>query len=147
MAYKDPNKKKEADAAYRAANREKCRKANRTHYRQNSEKLRRKTEEWWQDNPGKRKHYALMASHGISLEQFNQMLADQDGECPICGTTQPGGKGWHVDHCHTTGKIRGVLCHPCNSMLGFAHDNPASLRRAADFLEYHSTPVDENPTF
>ena len=59
--------------------------------------------------------------------------------CEICGTrgkTFNGkNKSLHIDHCHVTGKVRGVLCPECNHMLGKAKDNPVLLRRAADYLE------------
>lgn len=54
--------------------------------------------------------------------------------CDVCGGG-PRGKGLHVDHCHESGKIRGVLCHGCNLALGNAEDNPERLRALADYLE------------
>jgi hypothetical protein len=66
------------------------------------------------------------------------MLAAQDGACVICGTTEPGDnwhRGLHIDHCHATGRVRGLLCQNCNQMLGKAHDDPAVLRKAAQYLE------------
>lgn len=65
----------------------------------------------------------LRRAYGITRADFDQMLAAQNGRCamPFCGATEPRGPGtWHVDHCHTTGRIRGLLCSPCNIRLGVA---------------------------
>lgn len=63
-----------------------------------------------------------------------KLKADQGGKCAIC----PNGLAYAVDHCHTTGKVRGYLCSHCNLMLGHAQDNPEVLRRAAQYLEDNS---------
>jgi hypothetical protein len=77
----------------------------------------------------------LKGKYGLTVEQFDAMLADQGGTCAICGTDQPGTKGWCVDHCHHTGRVRGVLCTPCNTGIGQMKDDPARLRAAAAYLE------------
>ena len=57
------------------------------------------------------------------------MLVAQGGRCAACGTREPGTKkGWHVDHCHETGAVRGILCHHCNVGIGKAKDNIETLR-------------------
>lgn len=67
------------------------------------------------------------------------MLTVQGSSCKICLTTEPGGKGlvFHVDHCHDSGKVRGLLCMACNIMLGKAQDNTETLRAAIKYLEEH----------
>jgi hypothetical protein len=58
------------------------------------------------------------------------------GSCAICGTTDPWPKGnLYIDHCHETGRVRGVLCCNCNAFLGKANDDPAILRAAVEYLE------------
>lgn len=65
-----------------------------------------------------------------------QALLDAfDGSCALCHTTKPGKRGWNVDHCHTTGRVRGILCGGCNMALGAFMDDPKLLRRAARYLE------------
>jgi predicted nucleic acid-binding Zn ribbon protein len=77
--------------------------------------------------------------YGLTQSQYDQMLTNQDGRCAICRTDVPGGRGtWHVDHCHTTGKIRGLLCSSCNVMLGHAKDDVDRLRAAITYLEAHA---------
>lgn len=73
--------------------------------------------------------------YGITQDEYDQMLVDQGGRCPGCQTTEPGVKGWCIDHCHKSGKVRALMCGRCNTMLGLADENPAVLRALADFLE------------
>lgn len=74
---------------------------------------------------------------GLTIAERDAMIAKQRGVCPICGTDTPRGKGWCVDHNHRTGKVRAVLCQPCNLVLGHATEDPDILRRAAEYLEQH----------
>lgn len=84
--------------------------------------------------------YMRQRAYGITPEQFAEKLAAQDGRCAVCRADQPGGKGgWHVDHCHTSGRIRGLLCHHCNVGLGNFKDNVENLRAAIAYLERHAS--------
>lgn len=85
----------------------------------------------------RRKHH-LKWRYGISHEDYVQMLSDQGGGCAVCGTTEIGDQRashFHVDHCHTSGKVRGLLCMGCNAAIGSAGDDPSRLRALADYLE------------
>ncbi len=78
---------------------------------------------------------------GLSFEDYKQMFAAQGGACAICGTQEPGGRGktrtLAVDHCHTTGKVRALLCHRCNGALGMVGDQVPVLERMIDYLGRH----------
>jgi hypothetical protein len=75
-------------------------------------------------------------TYGITLEQFDEMLTSQNGGCAICKTQVPGGRGnFTVDHCHSTGRIRGLLCNSCNVGLGSFKDSPSLLIAAAKYVE------------
>jgi hypothetical protein len=65
------------------------------------------------------------------------MLDDQKGLCKICGTREPGGfaNQWAVDHCHITGRVRGLLCTNCNKGLGYFKDSPSLLWTCVKYLE------------
>ncbi len=77
-------------------------------------------------------------SYGIEPEQFDTMLAAQSFRCAICEASEPGGRGtWKVDHCHTTGAVRGLLCNGCNVGLGYFKDNQNALLKAAYYLKEH----------
>lgn len=80
--------------------------------------------------------YVLRRSYGITPERYDTMLAAQGGHCAICPAKEPGGRGkfFHVDHDHTTGKVRGLLCHRCNTALGLFQDSPAALKLAIKYL-------------
>lgn len=70
------------------------------------------------------------------------LLAEQDNKCVICDRElAPGHMGHHVDHCHDTKMVRGVLCPKCNLGIGHLQDNPQLLRAAAIYLEV-SDPVE-----
>lgn len=82
--------------------------------------------------------YNRRYKYGLTDEQYDALLAAQNGACAICGTTEWNGgkaKSPHVDHCHETGRVRGLLCGGCNNGLGNFGDDPARLRAAADYLE------------
>lgn len=69
--------------------------------------------------------------YGLSAEDLSVMIAEQRGICCICLTA----RAEHVDHCHKTGRVRGVLCFSCNAALGQFKDQPAVMRRAAAYVE------------
>ena len=62
------------------------------------------------------------------------MLAAQGGRCAICQTIQPERGRWYVDHCHATGRIRGILCRVCNTGLGAFRDDPSVMQNAITYL-------------
>lgn len=77
----------------------------------------------------------LRRTYGITLEQYNQMLEDQDGVCAICGKPdEVEGRRMAVDHNHDTGEVRGLLCGTCNRGLGNFQDNIEMLEKAKDYL-------------
>lgn len=87
------------------------------------------------ETPYRRWH--LKNRFGLSPTEYRAMLEKQGGKCAICGTMDSGRENTvrlSVDHCHETGRIRGLLCHSCNVFLGHAKDNPDILRRGAEYL-------------
>ena len=93
------------------------------------EKERRKT------NGAYRKNNHLQRNYKISLEEYNQLLLQQDNKCAICKQENTWGeRNLPVDHDHKTNKVRGILCHNCNSMLGYARDNIEFLKEAINYL-------------
>lgn len=67
--------------------------------------------------------------YGLTPEDFDRILAAQKQRCYICGTTEPGGKGWSVDHCHDTKVVRFIACNPCNVALGLIKEDPRIAKR------------------
>ena len=77
----------------------------------------------------------LRRAYGISYAEYEKMLNAQNGGCAICGTTKTGKrKAFHVDHCHDTGRVRGLLCGNCNSGIGNLRDDVGLLQRAIEYL-------------
>lgn len=77
----------------------------------------------------------LQRAFGISYQEYLTMLEAQGGCCAICGTSDTGKrKAFAVDHCHHTGKIRGLLCSNCNTGIGNLRDDIGLLERAIEYL-------------
>jgi hypothetical protein len=93
------------------------------------------------NNISKKDHIHLNNRYGLTVEQYNSLLEKQEGLCAACKQPPKGGGRSNangrlfVDHNHTTGDIRGLLCQGCNAAVGLAYDNPSTLRRLADYLE------------
>mgnify|MGYP000650381620 CR=1 FL=1 len=91
----------------------------------------KKRQDYWRHD---RKWKRIEKEYGLSQSGFNEMVNSQFGRCAICAENLSNSHT-HVDHCHTSGKVRGILCNPCNNMIGHAKDNIQALRAAADYLE------------
>lgn len=79
----------------------------------------------------------LQSQYGITEEQYFQLLSIQNNSCAICKTNKPTGrwKVFAVDHCHTTGQVRGLLCNECNRGIGLLKDSSDLLLAAVEYLE------------
>lgn len=73
--------------------------------------------------------------HGLTVEQFAGMAAEQRNACAICGTIPPSIADLVIDHNHHTGEVRGLLCLACNTGLGLLKDSPDVLDAALAYLE------------
>ena len=85
------------------------------------------------------KNSKLKKAYGISLQDYNELLTKQNGRCSICGVNNNGyyrkkPRAFAVDHCHTTSKIRGLLCSDCNTGIGLLKDNIDLLNNAIKYL-------------
>lgn len=72
---------------------------------------------------------------GITADDVDALIERQGGKCVICARTPTRLASWHVDHCHETGTVRGMLCIDCNQGIGKFHEDAVRLRAAADYLE------------
>jgi len=90
---------------------------------QDPERAREAVRKWRKLNPDKVKEIAridhLRRVYGLSLEEYDALLVRQSGACAICQKLWVSGRNFALDHCHQTGRVRGILCHPCNRMLGW----------------------------
>jgi len=101
---------------------------------------------WRKANPAKQRRIRLRASLktiGLTLEDYDQKLSDQNYICPVCDKpldmlTLGKKNTMHADHCHKTGIFRGVLHGRCNILLGQARDDAVLLQQAIDYLNKHN---------
>ena len=96
---------------------------------------REKSAKWQKENPERHKENMLRNKYGLTISMLERLIEGQDGRCLVCTNVLQEGRKVHIDHCHTEGHIRGVLCNHCNLGLGHFKDNPGVLRRAAEYLE------------
>jgi hypothetical protein len=93
-------------------------------------------------NPEKKREYDLNSKFGITGQQYEALFSEQHGSCAICGTSDfsySRGERPHIDHCHETGKVRGLLCGHCNLGIGQFFDNVSLLERAITYLKEHGS--------
>ena len=95
----------------------------------------------------KRMKYKLKYEYGITLEQFEQMLLQQNGVCAICRQPEAvrnNGKlvRLSVDHNHNTGEVRALLCSFCNPAVGWVREDPLIARALAAYLETFNAPIE-----
>jgi hypothetical protein len=135
-----------ANKKWREKNRDKIRERDLKRYAADPDGAKRRSRAWRERSPEKaaehhrtwreagiRWHYRTL--YGLEVGDKESILKAQVGLCAICHTDTPKGKGWHVDHCHDSKVVRGVLCHHCNLMLGHARDSIDTLRTAINYLE------------
>jgi hypothetical protein len=87
-------------------------------------------------NPERVRDIKLKSNYGLTPGGYAELLAAQGGLCKICKTCKPRGRGaFNVDHCHATGRVRGLLCNACNLGLGMFKDSPELLTAALAYLK------------
>lgn len=129
---------------YAEKHRDQIRAKRRRHYERYKERYR----EWRQtdaaqkyfanyrrEHDAERKEYGrnkrLVTYYGITSEERDRMQEAVGGRCEVCRVN----KATHVDHCHATGKIRGLVCHKCNAGIGMLGDNLEGVKQALDYLQ------------
>ena len=99
----------------------------------NLEKVRKRERRAERKHIGPKTDRRLQMRYGISLSQYHTLLENQGGVCCICKSA-PNGKALHVDHCHKTREVRGLLCNKCNLGIGSFHDNRRLLSAALQYI-------------
>ena len=98
----------------------------------NKDKIKEYGKQWYYKNKDRAKATKLKRTYNLTLDQYNKMLSDQNGCCKICPTelTKP-----HVDHCHKTDKVRGLLCSNCNTGLGLLKEDTRILNKMIKYIK------------
>ena len=109
--------------------------ARHRYYLKHKDKILSNSKEWRKKNPDKVKgiwrRSNLKRKYGLSEKSFENLFEEQGNSCAICHTKEA---IWCVDHCHTTGEIRGILCASCNKGLGMFKDDQTNLEEAISYL-------------
>ena len=83
----------------------------------------------------RRQRTDLLKKFNINADQYEAILKEQNGVCAICQNSEPCDRLLAVDHCHTTNKVRGLLCSNCNMAIGKFKDNVEYLKKAVEYME------------
>lgn len=137
----DPAKAAKRQAIYRQRHPERAKANKQRHREKNLDKVRAASAaaiaKKRKENPEKFRDSQLKAVYGITLAERNAMEQSQGGLCAICNSKPKNGRPLHIDHDHTTGQVRSLLCGHCNSMLGYASDSIFRLHAAIAYLRGH----------
>ena len=102
---------------------------------ENKESIKKKSADKFKKMPEEiRFNNHIKQRYGITSDEYLEMLEQQNGVCKICHEPSQR-KRLSVDHCHDTGKVRGLLCERCNSVLGRVKDSVLILENAANYLK------------
>jgi hypothetical protein len=127
------------------------RKMARDWYQRNPNYSRQRAKDWREQNLERVQEYRkknrehnylteIKKKYGLSRENFESMYERQDGKCAICESEFVWGGGKfapHVDHCHGTGVVRGILCRSCNSAIGYFQESRKLIKKAEEYLLCH----------
>ncbi len=120
--------KKEKRKEYYQKNKEKRKEYSRKYYRLNKEKKK--------EYDKKNSQAKVCAKRGITLDNYNKKLREQNCCCAICGRDESMlRRRLAIDHCHDSGQVRGLLCDECNAGIGFFKDSVELLQKAIEYLE------------
>lgn len=125
-------------AEWRRKNAKRFKETKSKHYVANKDRIQESNRQWRLANADRYRRgvlkYKLKTRYGMTPEDKERMFEAQGCVCKCCGSPDPKAKNWHVDHCHETNVVRGILCHPCNIMLGCAADDPLTLLKGVEYL-------------
>lgn len=138
----NPDRVREHGRRTRAKHPDRVRACKRKWEAENRERHLARRREWARKDRLRNPHRerdANLARYGITTKEYLARLDAQYGLCAICDRPETrlmrGKVKWMaVDHDHATGRVRGLICHDCNSVLALCHDNAETLRRAAEYL-------------
>jgi|SRR3972149_3232746 len=108
--------------------------ASRRYYQKNRIKIIARKKELPSQSPEAFRRRSLKKNYGLTVEEYDLLLVKQDNVCAICRKVCRTHSFLSIDHCHTTGKIRGLLCNDCNRGIGLLKDNVENIKRSLEYL-------------
>lgn len=107
------------------------------YFQKNKTKVLANVREYYQKNKDKWRASSFKRKFNITLEDYNNLAIQQNHVCAICKSIQKHSNNEHlfVDHCHKTGKVRGLLCHKCNTAIGLMNDDPQLFEKAILYVK------------
>jgi hypothetical protein len=102
---------------------------------ENKEQDRERKKKYREEDPERFRNNTIRSRYGIEAEDVEQIVESQNNSCAICLKVFESRNDRRIDHCHITGKVRGILCHKCNSALGYFGEDTKNLSRAIVYLE------------
>ncbi len=137
MAYRNPEDFLAWKKAYYRKNRDRILRQNKENYLKRREHFLAYRQKYYRDNIAshrvRMRNNHLIRKFGITSQEYDSLLKIQDGKCAIC-RCEPSKRGLVVDHCHKTKRVRGLLCVPCNSAIGFMRDDMAIWLAIQEYL-------------
>lgn len=129
----------EGKKKHREENRERYKLNDKNYYEKNKEIINQKNKERYRKSYDHYRDLEYQKRYNISLQEYEKIWNDQDGKCKICDCSESSLKEGRykrlvVDHCHITGKVRGLLCNNCNRAIGLLKDNVQVLNSAIKYL-------------
>ena len=138
MPYKDPIKERENSklrkARYRAKNKTKIAEYAKNYAINNKNVVAERKKRWAEANPERIKKSIIKRLYNITPEDLKVLHIKQRSKCAICGKSEKEVGTLVIDHCHNTGKVRGLLCRKHNAGIGLLGDNYKSVQNAANYL-------------
>jgi hypothetical protein len=141
MPYANKEKEKAYRKKYRLCHTERIKEQTKIYYHKHKERLNAYSTLWQKQHKEARKQQHYKKKYGITLEDYNKILDSQSGICAICQQTEVISTGktkkinpLGIDHCHKTGRIRGLLCSKCNIGLGFLEKLTVPIERYFNYL-------------
>jgi hypothetical protein len=131
-------RRRQTTDAWKARNKERLQVVRAARWEQDLEANRAKARAYYHQNKERIRVQGIACRFGLSANEYRGMLAQQGGVCAICCQFCSARKHLAVDHCHKTGKVRGLLCNSCNTGLGMLQDSARLLAAAQAYLAGHA---------
>lgn len=129
----NPERRREIANNYARRNKYKQSEYAKKYNNLHSEKIKKRRKIYLTNNPQERTNTILKNKYGITIDEYKEILKKQGGVCAICKKSETK-RNLSVDHCHKTGKIRGLLCKKCNSGIGLLCDSKEIVSSALIYL-------------